>query len=68
MLFVLGRINKIKTGKRYFLFFEGVGSYATVFVNGKYAGKHAGGRTTFTPDVTSLIKEGNSLNEIFVQY
>ena len=60
------RINKIKTGKRYFLLFEGVGSYASVFVNSKYAGKHAGGRTTFTLDVTGLIKEGNSLNEIFV--
>lgn len=60
------RINKINTGKCYFLFFEGVGSYATVFVNGKFAGKHAGGRTTFTLDVTQLIKEGNSVNEIFV--
>ncbi len=60
------RINKIKTCKRYFLFFEGVGSYASVFVNSKYAGKHAGGRTTFTLDVTGLIKEGNSHNEIFV--
>jgi hypothetical protein len=60
------RINKIKTGKRYFLFFEGAGSYATVFVNGKYAGKHAGGRTTFTLDITQLIINGNSLNEIFV--
>jgi beta-galactosidase len=60
------RVNKITTGKRYFLFFEGVGSYATVFINGKFAGKHAGGRTTFTLDVTSLIKDGNALNEIFV--
>ena len=44
-----------------------MGSYASVFVNSKYAGKHAGGRTTFTLDVTGLIiKNGNSLNEIFV--
>ena len=35
-------------GRRVFLFFEGVGSYATVWVNGKLAGTHAGGRTTFT--------------------
>ncbi len=41
--------------KRYFLFFEGVGSYATVWVNGKLAGSHAGGRTTFTLDITKLI-------------
>ena len=42
--------------KRYFLFFEGVGSYATVWLNGKQVGYHAGGRTTFTIDVTDAIK------------
>jgi beta-galactosidase len=42
-------------GKRYFLFFEGVGSYATVWLNGKQVGYHAGGRTTFTIDVTNSI-------------
>lgn len=47
-----------QAGKRYFLFFEGVGSYATVWLNGKKAGAHAGGRTTFTLDVTNLIKQG----------
>ncbi|HEY0679124.1 MAG TPA: malectin domain-containing carbohydrate-binding protein [Chitinophagaceae bacterium] len=43
-------------GRRYFLFFEGVGSYATVWLNGKKAGYHAGGRTSFTIDVTHLIQ------------
>lgn len=42
--------------ERYFLFFEGVGSYATVWLNGKKVGYHAGGRTTFTLDVTSVIR------------
>ncbi len=42
--------------KRLFLFFEGVGSYATVWLNGKQVGYHAGGRTTFTIDVTNTIK------------
>jgi hypothetical protein len=28
-------IKQSKTGKRFFLFFEGVGSYATVTLNGK---------------------------------
>ena len=41
--------------KRFFLFFEGVGSYATVWLNGKKVGYHAGGRTTFTLDVTDAI-------------
>ncbi len=45
-------------GKRVFLFFEGVGSYATVWLNGKKVGYHAGGRTTFTLDVTDAIKPG----------
>lgn len=45
-------------GRRAFLFFEGVGSYATVWVNGQFAGKHAGGRTTFTLDVTQLVHPG----------
>jgi beta-galactosidase len=45
-------------GRRVFLFFEGVGSYATVWVNGRLAGSHAGGRTTFTLDVTELVKPG----------
>lgn len=42
-------------GKRLFLFFEGVGSYATVWVNGKKVGYHPGGRTTFTIDVTDVV-------------
>jgi beta-galactosidase len=44
-----------KGERRVFLYFEGVGSYATVWVNGKLAGEHAGGRTTFTLDVTVLV-------------
>lgn len=48
-----------KAGKHYFLWFEGVGSYATVWLNGKQVGYHAGGRTSFTLDVTDAIKTGN---------
>ena len=42
-------------GKRHFLFFEGVGSYATVWVNGKKVGSHKGGRTSFTLDITDAV-------------
>jgi beta-galactosidase len=53
---------KQQPNKRYFLYFEGVGSYATVWLNGKQVGYHAGGRTTFTIDVTNTIKfNGNNL-------
>ncbi len=54
-------------GKRFFLYFEGVGSYATVFLNNKKAGEHNGGRTTFTIDVTDILKTDGSKNELLVK-
>ncbi|WP_345953462.1 malectin domain-containing carbohydrate-binding protein [Mucilaginibacter sp. PAMB04168] len=48
--------KQLKSGQRYFLWFEGVSSYATVWLNGKKVGTHAGGRTSFTLDVTNAIK------------
>ena len=56
-----------KQGKRFFLFFEGVGSYATVILNGKTVGSHAGGRTTFTLDVTDVIKADGTKNQLEVE-
>lgn len=53
-------IKKQPAGKRFFLFFEGVGSYATVWLNGKQVGYHAGGRTSFTLDVTNVIRPDQS--------
>jgi len=50
------RIEKPEGGKRIFLYFEGVGSYATVWLNGDSLGFHAGGRTTFTLDVTQSVR------------
>jgi beta-galactosidase len=60
-------VKQSKTGKRFFLFFEGVGSYATVTLNGKPVGSHAGGRTTFTLDVTDAIKTDGTKNELEVK-
>jgi len=54
-------VDKIEKNKHYSLWFEGVGSYATVWLNGDSIGYHAGGRTSFTLDVTSAIKEGDNL-------
>lgn len=48
-------LEKNQKEKQFFLYFEGVGSYATVWVNGKHAGYHAGGRTTFTIDITEYV-------------
>ncbi|MDP4277378.1 MAG: glycoside hydrolase family 2 TIM barrel-domain containing protein, partial [Bacteroidota bacterium] len=53
-------------GNRCFLYFEGVGSYATVFVNGRQIGAHQGGLTTFTLDVTGALHE-NGWNELMVK-
>ncbi len=60
-------IKQSKQGKRFFLFFEGVGSYATVYVNDKLIGSHNGGRTTFTLDVTDAIKTDGSQNNLVVK-
>ena len=60
-------IAQKKAGKRFFLFFEGVGSYATVYLNEKYVGEHAGGRTTFTIDITDVIKTDGTTNEVAVR-
>lgn len=53
-------------GKRLFLYFEGVGSYATVWLNGKKIGSHKGGRTTFTIDITDVVAF-NQKNELLVK-
>ena len=61
------QLNKKEVGKKYFLFFEGVSSYATIWLNGKQVGYHAGGRTTFTIDITSAILGNNQRNILAVK-
>lgn len=63
----LFKTSELRGGKRFFLYFEGVGSYATVWLNGKKVGDHAGGRTTFTLDITSTIKLHNQPNVLAVR-
>ncbi|RTQ51650.1 DUF4982 domain-containing protein [Hymenobacter gummosus] len=53
--------------QRSFLFFEGVGSYATVWLNGRQVGTHAGGRTTFTLDVTEALRRDGGANLLAVR-
>ncbi|WP_447642962.1 MULTISPECIES: malectin domain-containing carbohydrate-binding protein [Chitinophagaceae] len=60
-------IKDANRNKRYFLFFEGVGSYATVWVNGKKVGNHAGGRTTFTLDISDAVYYDGRPNIIAVR-
>ncbi|WP_342648368.1 malectin domain-containing carbohydrate-binding protein [Mucilaginibacter sp. CSA2-8R] len=56
----------LPAGQRYFLWFEGVSSYATVWLNGKKVGYHAGGRTSFTLDVTDAVRT-NKANVLAVR-
>lgn len=58
-------IDEKEVGKRYFLRFEGVGTYGTITLNGKEFGRHPIGRTTLTLDVTDALKPGN--NELTVK-
>tara|TARA_R110002096_G_scaffold435817_1_gene663454 strand:- start:11189 stop:13708 length:2520 start_codon:yes stop_codon:yes gene_type:complete len=46
--------------KKAFLHFEGVNQVADVFVNGIFVGRHKGGYTAFTFDITQALKEGKS--------
>lgn len=62
-LFKTGPLQK---GKRYFLQFQGVGSYATVYLNGQKVGAHAGGRTSFSIDVTAQLHVQNRHNVLAV--
>lgn len=59
-------IDTYNSNKHYFLHFEGVGSYATVWVNGIKVGYHAGGRTTFTLDITNAINTNGEPNLLSV--
>lgn len=60
-------IDHPKNMQRFFLFFEGVGSYATVFLNGRKVGEHAGGRTSFTIDITDFIHADGKKNLLAVR-
>lgn len=57
---------KASEDKKLFLFFEGVGSYATVWLNGKQIGEHGGGRTTFTLDASDAIFRDGKTNILTV--
>ena len=52
-------------GKRFFLYFEGVNSVATVFVNGRFVGEHLGGYTAFRLEMTDAVKPGKNKVEVF---
>ena len=55
-------------GKRIFLHFEGANQVVDVYVNSAFAGRHSGGYTAFTMDVTKYVTFGaSSENVVAVQ-
>lgn len=48
---------KPKTGKRYFLRFQGVSTIANVYINGKHLGEHRGSFGVFCFDITKFISD-----------
>ena len=57
-----------QSGKRYFLQFEGVGTYATVTLNGHQYPKELVGRTVWTLDVTDALRNGPNNLKVFVDH
>ncbi len=56
-------------GKRYFINFEGVGTYATVTLNGHDLGRHPSGRTSITFDVTDVLNfDGKNTLEVKAEH
>lgn len=56
--------------KDIYLYFEGAGQSAQVFVNGKEIGQHDGGYTFFSFPIGSALKfaaEGNTANEVVIK-
>ncbi len=57
-------ISALPAGKRVVLQFEAVASRADVWINGAYAGGHAGGYSAFNFDITDMLVPGDNLLEV----
>ena len=55
-------------GRRYFLQFEGVGTYATVTLNGHQYPKELVGRTVWTLDITDALRDGQNELKVLVNH
>lgn len=54
-------LPEVKAGHRYYLKLDAASKAATVSVNGKEVGKHAGGYTACTFDITDCIQKENTI-------
>ena len=60
-------LENIAEGEKFYLYFEGVYMDSTVYVNGKEAGGHGYGYTSFYVDVTELVREGENVAAVRVK-
>lgn len=60
------RTPAAKRGDRHFLQFDGVGTLADVWFNGRHVGRHAGGYSAFRFDVTPFL-DRSGVNELIVR-
>lgn len=59
-------VSSVHRNRKIFLEFDGVQKYSKIWVNGKLAGEHFGGFTSFSVDISSLINFGEK-NLIAIQ-
>ena len=55
-------------GMQLFLDFDGVMSYAKVFVNGQFAGEHKGGYVPFSVEITQYVEYGEAESNVLAVY
>lgn len=58
------KASELSNGKHTYLEFEGVNSSATVYVNGKSAGVHHGGYSTWRVNITELLEDENIITVV----
>jgi len=61
------KLNTTYKNKKIYIVFDGVNQVADVYANGAFAGRHKGGYTAFTIDITPFVKTDGSDNVLAVQ-
>lgn len=60
-------LEKKKADEKLYLYFEGIYMDSTVYINGKEAGGHGYGYTSFYVDITDLVQEGENVAAVRVK-
>ena len=60
-------VNQSGPGKRVFLYFEAVNQIAELYINNQFAGKHFGGYSAFSFDITPYLSKESNKNSILLK-